>query len=343
MLATLLEARNSALRNVAGACNGSAEFLQLLNDATRRLMRRGDWAGTTIPIHVCSRAGCVVWPRYVGHVRKINVCRTPIIIKNNWWQFAWYDTNNPSGWWNNQCLGRPFGEVTATGSNSETPIFQDIQGDNRTVRAYPLVQADVGREITIFGIDNDNQVLRTKQSDGTWRDGVIITTAMPFGSTDVFVRRIDRVLVADGMQSTMRMFAYNSVKNVLEDLAVYEPGETNPAYVKQQLRLPTCCNPSSTTTGTCSSTFPLLALVKLRFLPARFDTDLILLENLDALKDYMQSLKFREQGNSRSANEYEASALRELNLDLWDRDQYDQIPVDLAELAGTNIGSMKMF
>lgn len=333
MLATLLECRTSALREVAGACNGSAEFLEKVNTATRRLMRRGDWAGTTIPIHVCSRAGCVVYPRYVKFVRKVSMCRTPIIIKNGWWEQAWYDTSNPRGWWNRSCMGRPFGQMTATEGLSETPVFQDIQGDNRTVRVYPLAQADIGREVTIFGIDNNNQVLRTKQSDGTWRDGVIITVANPFGSTNVFVRRIDRVLIEDGVQSTLRMYAYNADTDLLEDLAFYEPGETNPAYVKQQLRIPNCCD----------GTMPLLALVKLRFVPARFDTDLILLENLDALKLMMQAINYENAGDRQQARLYEADAIREASMDLWDRDQEDQIPVDLGELAGTGIGRQIMW
>ena len=339
MLATLLEARQSALREVAGSCNGSAEFLEKVNSATRRLMRRGDWAGTTIPIHVCSRAGCVVYPRYVKFVRKVSMCRTPIIIKNGWWDQAWYDTSNPRGWWNRSCMGRPFGQMTATEGLSETPVFQDIQGDNRTVRVYPLVQADIGRKVTIFGIDNNNQILRTKQSDGTWRDGIIITTANPFGSSNVFVRRIDRVLIEDGIQSTLRMYAYNAETNLLEDLAFYEPGETNPAYLKQTLRIPACCS----STNSCGSTTPLLALVKLRFVPARYDQDLVLIENLDALKLMVQSLNYESQGDRTQARLYEADAVRELNVSLWERDQEDQVPVDLGDLMGTGIGFQKMF
>lgn len=349
MLATLLEARQSALADIAGACTGSAAFLRLLNDATRRIMRRGDFPGTVVPIHVCTRNGCVVWNRYVGHVRKMNVCSSPITIKNNWWQFANYDTTNPVGWWNRTCglggngmFGTGLGEVTATGSLSETPVFQDIQGDNRTVRVYPLVQADIDREVTIFGIDNNNQVLRTKQPDGTWRDGIVIITANPFGSSNVFVRRIDRVLIEDGIQSTLRMYAYNADTNLLEDLAVYEPGETNPAYTKQTLRMPNCCT-TTVTTGTCNGTVPITALVKLRFIPVRYDTDTVLIENLDMLKDYMQSLKFREQGDPVNANIYEQSAIREGNLDLWNRDQEDQIPVSLGDLMGTDIGRMQCF
>src|SRR5436853_3568787 len=190
MLSTLQEAKASTLKNIAGVPIGSQQFLDYLNDATRRLMRRGDWSGTIVPIRVCIKKGCVVWPRYVGQVRKISVCNMSTPVYNLWYEFL--DTKTFgccwSGWNGSDCRMVQEGQV---------PTFNSIFGDNRYVRAYTSAQADVGKTVTIFGVDNNNQPLRTNNPDNSWIDGVKLTlVGAPnnYVQTPMFVRRIDRVL-----------------------------------------------------------------------------------------------------------------------------------------------------
>lgn len=338
MLLTLAEARNSALRNIAGACNNSPEFLQLLNEATRRLMRRGDWEGTVARIQVCARRGCVVFPRYVGRIRKINLCTHPIHMRNIWWDFLQYDPKLRG------CSGVGCGAEINSVYYGKTPVFDDVWGDGRLIRAYPRCQADVGKTLTIFGTDNNGQALMTNLGGGQWTQGVTITMAVPFGSTATFVRHIDRVL-KDETQCPVDVFAYNAASDVLEPCAYYEPSETNPAYERYNLRIPKCCSGTcSTTTSTdCGESLPIQALVKLQFIEAKVDTDLVLIENVDALKDMMQSIKFRESGDTKTANEFEMAAIRELNLDLADANTEDNMSVSNEPFNGTCVGVQKLW
>lgn len=332
MLATLKEIRDSALANVAGSCPSSAAFSQLVNEATRRLMRRGDWAGTVVRIMVCARRGCVVWPRYVGKVRKINHCQgSALPVRNLWWDFV--EENRPT----NLC-GPELGLVAF----GKSPVFQDILGSKRLVRAYPGCPADVGKTVTLFGLDENNQPLRTANQDGTWTEGVKITMAIPFGSTSVFVNRVDRVS-KEITQLDVHLYAYDSVNNVLEDMAVYEPGETNPDYERSQLR--SGCAGSCGTTGivSCATSQSVIALVKLKFIPASVGTDLVLIQNLDALKLMVQAIKFSEAGDRTSAQAYEADAIRELNLELRDESPIEEMPVSFGEFANNRIGQQRCF
>src|SRR5207253_7734003 len=132
--------------------------------------------------------------------------------------------------------------------------------------------------------------------DNSWIDGVKLTlVGAPnnYVQTPMFVRRIDRVL-KDVTQGNVLLYGFDSINNVLEDLARYEPSETNPSYVRSQLHLCNC---------DCSKVYSVMALAKLRFVPVVADTDLVLIECLDALKDYISSLKFREAGDATNANE----------------------------------------
>lgn len=338
MFKTLLEAKASSLGNIAGACTNSDAFLELLNDGIEELMLRGDWSGTLVPIYVCAQSGCAVFPRYVKSVRKINLCRTRAPIKSIWYGFM---DNGSSAWWHNYIGPECYG-VTA---GPQTPVFQDIMGEARLVRAFPSVQADIDKTVTIFGVDNNGQPLRHRQADGLWYDGWPITLAAPYGVTTdgahpspLPVRRIDRVIL-DDMNGIVRLFAYNTVTTLLEPLGEYAPGETNPEY--QRYSFHTSGTGGTCSTGGCSTS--VLALVKLRFIPVRYDTDLVLVNNLGALKRYMQSLKYDEAGDTKGADRYEAKAIRSLNLQLRDDMPDDQMSVDLGELGGTGIGRQQCF
>lgn len=330
MLATLAQAKTSSIRNIAGCCPDSSQFRQLINDATRRLMRRGDWQGTIVPIHVCAKNGCVTFPRYVDQVRAVNRCSVPMPVTGLWYRFLDHGDYLCCLTANTPPLG-----LSAYGT---MPTYNSVFGDGRFIRAYPDCKADVDAEktITIFGVDNSDMPLRTNNGDGTYSEGWTLTLALPYVSTTDYVRRIDRVL-KDTTQCNVRLFAYDATLDALEDLAVYEPSETNPQYQRYTLQVG-CC------TGTaCGDSKSIVALVKLRFIEALADTDLVLIENLDALKLMVQAIKCEEQGERAKAREHEMDAIRELNLDLANAVPEAQVSVRDQVFNGVQIGRMRCF
>lgn len=326
---TFGELKASTAADIAGVCADSAQFAARVNEITRRLLRRGDWSGTIVPIHTCVRAGCVVWPRYVGSVRKINVCNRPVAIKNVWYDFLEYRDRPSWGAWCG-CAARMIGQEQAA-------AFSDIYGDGRYVRAYCTARNDIGKTIQLFGEDNHGQPLRTRGSDGNYTEGITITFAAPFASTSIYVRRIDRV-IKDVTTGDVRLYAYNPATDILEDLALYGPTETVPSYVKYKLHAPSW--PSTTTAGqgTCCPTLSVLALVKLKFIPAQVDSDLVLIDNIDALKLMLQSVRYEENGDRASARGLESDAIRELNLQLRDDNPENQTPIVIDAFSGSGAG-----
>jgi hypothetical protein len=325
---TFGELKASTAADISGVCASSAQFAARVNEVTRKLMRRGDWVGTIVPIHVCVKAGCVVWPRYVGQVRKINVCNHPVQIKNVWYDFLEYRDRG----WRSWC-----GCEAHMVQQSEAAAFSDIFGDGRFVRAYCTARADVGKTIQLFGEDNNGQPLRTQNSDGTYTDGITIVFAAPFASTSIYVRRIDRV-IKDVTTGDVRLYAYNPVTDILEDLALYSPTETVPSYEKYRLHAQVWPTTTSPPTTNCCPTLSVVALVKLKFIKVVVDSDLVLIDNIDALKLLIQSTRYSEQGDRATAQGFEADAIRELNLDLRDHEPEEQTPVEINAFGNSGAG-----
>lgn len=338
-LLTFAQAKTSRLKEIAQACPDSDDFASLLNEATQALMTRGDWAGVVVPIMVCVRNGCVTWPRYVGKVRRLNNCGAEIKIGNQWWDFVnrqTYDNwGNAWGWGGSGWLGNGINGGWGHGggggmmtNQGRYPTFADIYPNTeRLVRAYCLCQEDVGQTVQIFGVDNNQQPLRTHDTvNNVWTDGITITLAVPFGSTSVFVGRIDRV-IKTVTQCNVPLYAYDPNANVLEDLANYEPSETLPNYERDRISAG-----GSWTGGGCGGTTgctkSIVALVKLQFVPVVADTDLVLISNVRALKFAIQAVKLEESNQDEAAAVKMGQAVKELNLELSDEYPLDQTPVD---------------
>lgn len=317
-----LQDPNGPLARITAVCPTSSQFLSYVNQATRRLLRRGDWPETTVGMFICVKQGCIVWPRQVQEVRKLNICNRHVDVRNLWFRYMdlphgcsqWSTTDWPDGlmgW-----LGQPLPGLFDEG---RTSVMQDVMGDGRLIRAYPRCQADIGQTLTIFGTDNNGQPLQERDSsDDSWSDGVTITLTLPFGSTSTYVRHIDYV-VKDQTECPVNVFAYNAAQNVLEDIAQYDGNETRPSYQRTKLTIPFAHTPwtgqAGSTPSCCASLRGVMALVKLRHIPAQNPLDLIIPDNEDAIEDMVQSIKFKEKGDMSNAMAYEASAIRELQRD----------------------------
>ena len=314
---TLADIQTSAFQTASGFCPTSQDFLDMVNQTIPRLLQRGDWPGTLMPVRVSVRNGQVTWFRNVGQVRSMHACRGNIPVRPVWYEFLEYRGGR------HQWEGERGRERHMT-MQYRAPTYQDIYGPNCTVRLYIDAQEDLGATVQIFGTDNNNQPLRTNNGDGTWSDGVTITAATQsdglYGSTSTFVSRIDRV-VKSKTQSTARLFAYDSVQHVLFDLAVYEPSETVPSYLRYQLD-------GGRPGPTCQES--VIALVKLKFLPVSSPTDgLIFLEGAQgALLHGFRAVKREEAGDTQGATSFWKLAVEELNRGLEDQDPEGPVAVN---------------
>jgi len=330
---TLGEAKNSRLRRIAGVCPDSPEFLELVNDATRMLMKRGNFWATVQRMHGCIYQSCITWPRYVGTILAVNSCGNSIPPRNHWYGFSAVLPEDVLG--QGRCGDRCWGNV-AIRENGTSSVFNQIPCLNdRYLRFYPSQPTDVaaGRTITIFGIDGNGQTIRSQRSDNTFQDGVVLPLAIPYVQTSFLVRRVDRIL-KDQTDGPVRGYQFDGA--TLYDLASYDAAETAPDYLQSSILSGCAVN----NRACCSA--QITGLVKLAFVPVMFNDDLLGIENVDALAMMMQAIK---QSDSYSAEEFQkqqALAISDLNAELRDRLPLDSTPVNFKPFGTASLNRQRI-
>jgi hypothetical protein len=314
-LPTLGQVVANPLFNIFGSCpNGpSGEFKQLLNDATQRLLYRGDWMGTVLPIQATVERGVVTFPRIVGSVRHVNICHRGIPVYGPWYSFLshYWSGGNCCGAWQGWLGGRT--HFTQFGRGVQ---FSAIPTATCVLKVYSIADDD-GQVIQFFGLDPSGNPLRTDNGDGTWSDGISITLGSPSVIDTNLVASISRVL-KPATQGAIQVSAWDTTLLVETPIAAFDPSDTNPSFAQYKLHTPACTTPVQIQS---------IALVKLQFIPVVASTDPILIPNLHALSLFMQSIRFEQAGDRANAKAYQIDAVRELNLQL-DDDQPDyQVPI----------------
>lgn len=311
-LQTFSQVKASRVVQIAGVCKTSPEFKQLVNDATEILLERGDWPGLEVPMQACVRNGCVVWPRQVGRIRRLNMCNRHVHTDNFWWNYV------AAGSEYNGCCGNfiDHGRLTNMG---RSPIYTDIplQGLWK-IRIAPTKAIDIGKKITFFGVDTNGQTLRHKDADGIWQNGIVISLQKPHGESLIYVRSIERV-IKEVTQGDVFVYGYDPARDMWLDITKYAPDETNPSYAKDSLK--SCgCN--------CDSLKSVVALVKLQFVPVNHDNDLVLCPSPMALKFAIQAIKMGEADNDAGYVSKLLLAVNELAHTLDNETPPEDAPID---------------
>lgn len=329
---TLATCRSSSrINRIAGSCSTSQDWLDLLNDAVRMLMNRGDFYGSVQKMKACIYNGCITWPRGVLTPLALNMCRGSVPLVNHWYEYDRIQRGDLLDYFAAGCCG------TLSGVDGDTsPVFNPIScasgSDGVYIRFYPTDPTDVGKLVTVFGMDSNGTDLRSTYPDGTVQDGIQVSLTLPFATLDVTgiaprnmptLRHIYRI-IKEVTTGPVYGYQYDAVNDVLLDLAIYAPNETNPAYRTTHLR--------GGCSGTACSTNPqqITALVKLEFVPVVNDNDLVQIDNLDAIAQMMQAIKLDDAYDPDQKRKMEAEAIRELNLELRTRLPVDQIPIELS-------------
>jgi hypothetical protein len=326
-LLTLSQVQKGPASRVSGLVPSSQDFRNYVNDATRQLMRRASWWSTVQPMEGCIRNRYITWPRRVASVLAVNVCGRPMDVKNFWYRFLNYDlTYGRQDWW----MWRDHFALEMDGT---IPVYNPVVCSTGMVLLfYPSDPSDVGKTITIYGIDFNGQALRMQRPDGTIQDGLQVTLAVPFGSTQIPIRKVDRV-VKDVTNFPVRGYQWDGVAlnsngtPAVLDLAYYEAGETNPEYIHARFGGNCFGNNISCATQQPCQAIKITALVKLAFVPVMYPDDLVLIENQDALRDMIISIRKKEAGDMATSVMYEKSAIRELNYETYQRWPWEQTNV----------------
>jgi hypothetical protein len=314
---------DSGLRKSSGVAAAGSQFLDLLNEVQRRLIKRGGFYGLEQTMTFCLNSSYITWPQFVGTilgVRFLGCCGGGQLAApyNNWYSF----TNNLPHWRN--ARGYAGGDTIIEDAGT-APCYNDVTGTTGKYIVYHVVNAlDIGKTITLYGKQYGGQPLQTT-AGGITSMGQTLTAAQ----TDVQSPNLITELHSVTRQATSGMaylYELDPATSLLHDLAVYQPSETNPRYRRSKI-----LNYHNTAAPDVNgiSWFSIEALVKLQFVPLVNNWDFLLIDDFDALNLGFSAVKLEEANDSAGAEVKWAAAIRELNMELRDKfpDQQTSIRV----------------
>lgn len=310
-------------------CN--ARFIALANRAQRTLGDAGRWYGTVVVMRFCQYGGCITFPREVAVVEKMDIWRHSVYIRNQWWEFQTDYPVPPVG--QGACRQRGWTPELLDRGNACT--FQDIQVSPAYVQLYPQSLADIGKVITLQGINAANLQPVTEQ----------VTLATPFAqSAYQYLPPGLSGVIKPVTAGQVNVTAYYPVTQQYAPLAVWEASETNPWYVRKYLvNYPSCCQSNQPPQGTyctdygtgcapalvnCQNGIAASFLVRREFVPVSVPSDWMFISNIEAVREEMLALNSRDQHQFDLAAQHHATAIQLLRNELDKYQPPQQITVN---------------
>lgn len=316
----LKDVRTSRIPQAIGRCNSDqAELIEVVNEAQERLIFAGGevgWWGSwaRMVFNVDSVANpYVTLPRNVARLINLDVCRFPVRIQNEFYEFLEAGIGlqpqiNCSGAIINNC------NALETYDRGTFPTMVDLVAGNKRLRAYATDAGDYTKRVlfqgsdangsTIYSLDGFDQVL-----------GIYVSLTTPFVDTPLDFSLITGIQ-KDVTIGPVQIYEVDTVTGTQRLLVTMQPSEEVAAYRRYFLNgLPmNCCTPPLAPATT--SQVQVTAMAKLEFIPVLADTDYLMIQSLAALKEECQAVRFSEMDDSTSlgqADERHKKAIRLLN------------------------------
>ncbi len=327
MRSTLGEAKalDSGITSATGVISCSPKFVELVNQAQRRLSTMGQWWGTYRRMWVCAQSSCIVWPREVATPMGVKIANTGIRIRNEWFEFG--DAVS-SSFCSDSCAAGPvvFDRSNVTG-------YRPSPYATWNVRLYPTVAADAGAKVILQGIDTNGLPIRTELAAGYgW--GEEVTIASPFAtSTFAFTGEYLTGVQKPVTKGSINAFAVEPTSGDEYQIASWEPSERNPSYRRTYVGSIGGSECGCSTDNGCDavpscsgSVFE--AMVRMQFIPALVDSDWLAISDFGAIAAGMKAIKAEDSGNHPLAEREWAVATRILRAQLDTFDPPQRITVN---------------
>lgn len=308
----------------SGMDPSATDVANSINEAIMTLMPKSEWDGTMCRMRFYIQNGTITMPREVETLIRVNIDDSPVQIFNRWYEFLSY------------------GPGSMESNSSGCADFIDL-GDGYPLHTDPhtarqvLVTADAiesNASIVIRGLDENG---REVMVDGIMGEAVLLDKLMPRYSTKKF--SIITHVIKPVTNGYVYLSAYDNNPLARFDIATYHPDETNPCYRRYRVNsICTCqrnatecsccpyrltCTAQAAVTGNTTCPTTATALVKLRFIPATHDSDVLLIQSLPSLKAMIQAQKYYDAGDADKGVKYESMAVSRLNEQLTSKEPPD--------------------
>lgn len=313
----LQDVRTSRLPGLVGLCQKDIpEIAAFVNSAQARLLyckeagTDGWWATfAEVVFNVDHDNPYITLPREMARIIANNWCDRYVPVQNQYFEYLTFGNGRMAS----NCRGRcPSSEQTYSRNNVVT--FVDMSSTPQLIRIRITEATDVAKRVLIQGLDSNS--VRIYTQDGVNRaDGIFVPLDQPFVTTTIQWNQLTGIQkdVTDG-QVQFYQVDPDTGDEVL--LLTMEPGETTASYRRYYLHgLPNGCCPAPNADGIAQIT----AIVKLDLIPVVYDSDYLLVQNLEAIIEECQAVRFSEMDSptAKGMTDYHhRNAVRFLNGEL---------------------------
>lgn len=327
-----------------GICQNNVNALaNVVNSAQRRLLyaREGGeegWYGTwaEIVFNVSRAEPYITLPREVARLEAINVCNTPVMIQNQFFEYLTFGNGRmPKDWQQHQ------GEVRQMYSRNNAVTFTEMSNTPQFISAYATDELDVGKRILVQGLDADSNTIYSLDGAGQVT-GSFLSLAFPTPVTTAMTLSQLAGLQKDITFGPVRIYQHDPTTGDEVLLLTMQPGEQTAQYRRYYLHnLPcNCCQSPND-----PSLVQVTALAKLEPLPVRVDTDWLLIQNLEAIIEECASIRYSEMDTMQAkqmAAERHRQAIGLLNGELNHYIGKESIAIGFSPFGSAKLGRQRI-
>jgi len=287
MKITLADIKTNMAR-ILSMSGTDARVVDYINEAQERLIHKGKWVGTYARFAVSSSNGTITWPRQLETIESVAVGDSPALVRNEWFEFlesgAGLQDSDDS-------------DAMTLLDRGESCVFSDISGTDKKIRAYSGHTSDAGKRVLLQGYDGNGDWIRTL--DGTtWVDGEYVTLTTTYVNTNSIFTELVSVQKDDTV-SNVKVYELLPSSGDIRLIAEYQPTESRPTYRRSLIA-------GLKDTG---ETRVVTIVGKLRFIPAKYDTDWLHISSEPAIKEMILSIRKAENNLPQEAAIYEKRAV----------------------------------
>lgn len=279
-------------------------LVEYINLAQERLLSLVDnIPGTVHRLKFCAYDRTIALPTKYERILAASIDRYNNGVFGSWYEFMDFGPGH---------LDRAAG-FPALVDRGESPVFFQATCEPKKVRVYSTTDErddDVRPQVRVFGYDDKGAWVRS-QVDGSWVDGIALeirgdeATEAAAGSEDSEVKfsKITQVTKPVTRGGVELHWVDNTDSDVTYLCARYENFETNPSF--RMYHAPAILDGKATVVH---------LLARVRFTPAKLDTDTLIVPSLPALRLAMRALAKEDSdqvGDSAGLWELAAKVLRD--------------------------------
>ncbi len=299
------------------------------------------WYGTyaEIAFNVSREQPYITLPREIARLEALNVCDEPVTVQNQFFEYLEFGNgrmpkSNPGA--------SDMGGLIAHTRNS-APTFLEMTAAPQYIVAYSTNAQDATLRAFVQGLDQNSEQIYSQDS-GNNVQGLFLNLDVMGTQTGITLNQITGIQ-KDITVGPVRFYQRDPLTGDEILLLTMQPGETTASYRRYYLNdLPCRCCAAP---GTCDQ-IQVTAIAKLEVIPVRVDTDYLLIQNLQAIIEECQSIRYSEMDSiaaKQMEDKHHLSAVRRLNGELTHYLGKEQLavgfnPFGSAKLQKQKIGSL---